>query len=179
MKTLTDALRQDIIYIDYHMDALSHCWELRQGEIVRGHVRKHERNYVDFIVSGQSLSEVLQTKESDMISMIGWTTDTDLEKRTIREFMKQSPSELKSGRTIIYGCSECGNIGCGAITAEIVAEGDKIIWKDFGYENGYFEVDLEDYKNIRPFVFDKKQYFDEFEKIEKEVRSISQKSGYS
>ena len=157
------------------MDTLSHRWELRKGEIVRNEVRKHERNYVDFVVSGQPLSEVFQTKVSDMISMFGWGVNTDYEKRTIKEYLKQEPSELETGRTIIYGCSECGDIGCGAITAEIIHDGDKIIWKDFGYENNYSGFDLENYKHIPPFVFDKEQYEAEFDKIEKELLDIPRK----
>ncbi len=157
------------------MDTLSHRWELRKGEIVGNHVRKHERKYVDFIVSGQSLSELLQTKDYDMISMLGWGMNTDHEKRTIKEFLMQELPELSTGRTIIYGCSECGDIDCGAITAEIIYDGDKIVWKDFGYETNYSGFDLEDYKHILPFVFDKEQYEAEFDKIEKELLDIPRK----
>src|SRR5690606_13449530 len=110
-----------------------------------------------------------------MISMLGWGMNTDYEKGILREFLKQESPELETGRTIIYGCSECGDIGCGAITAEIIDDGDKIIWKDFGYENDYSGFDLEDYRNISPFVFDKKKYFAEFEKIAKELLDIPRK----
>ncbi len=56
------------------MNTLGHRWQIRQGEVVKTHVRKHERKYVDFIVSGQPLSEVFQTNH-EMISMLGWITD--------------------------------------------------------------------------------------------------------
>ena len=160
---------------ELNMDTLTHRWELRRGEVVRSHVRKHKRKYIDFIVSENPLSEILQSKERDMISMLGWGMDTKYEKGILREFLKQESPELETGRTIIYGCSECGDIGCGAITAEIMDDGDKIIWKDFGYENDYSGFDLEDYKNISPFVFDKKKYFAEFEKIAKELLDIPRK----
>jgi hypothetical protein len=157
------------------MDTLSHRWDLRKGEIVKNQIRKHERKYVDFIVSGRPLSEVFKTKENDMISMFGWGINTDYEKRTIKEFIKQESSELETGRTVIYGCSECGDIGCGAITAEIIDLGDKIIWKEFGYENNYSVFDLDDYKHILPFLFDKKEYLEEFEKIARELLEIPRK----
>lgn len=155
-----------------NMDTLTHRWELREGEVVRNRVRKHKRKYVDFIISGTPLSEILQAKERDMISMLGWNSDINYEKSILREFLKQEPPELETGRTIIYGCSECGDIGCGAITSEIIADGDKIIWKNFGYENDYSGFDLEDFRNILPFVFDKKKYFEEFEKIADELLNI-------
>lgn len=157
------------------MDTLSYRWDIRKGEVFKNQTRKHERKYVDFIVSGQPLSDIFQTKDSDMISMFGWATNTDYEKRTLKEFLKQEPAELETGRTIIYGCSECGDIGCGAITAEIVDLDDKIIWKDFGYENNYSGFDLEDYKHIKQFEFDKQQYFAEFEKMSKELAVIPRK----
>ena len=157
------------------MDTLSHRWDIREGEVFKNQTRKHERKYVDFIVSGQPLSDIFQTKESDMISMFGWTTNIEYESRTLKEFLKQEPAELDTGRTIIYGCSECGDIGCGAITVEIVELSNKIIWKDFGYENNYSGFDLEDYKHIQQFEFDKQEYFAEFEKISKELADIPRK----
>ena len=56
-----------------------------------------------------------------------------------------------------------------------VVDGDKIIWKDFGYENDYSGFDLEEFRNISPFVFDKKKYFAEFEIIAKELLDIPRK----
>ena len=157
------------------MDILSHHWDIREGQIDRGQIRKHERKYIDFIVSGKPLSDILQTKSYDMISSLGWEIDTDYEKQIIKEFLKQKPSELATGRTIIYGCSECGDIGCGAITADIVESGDKIIWRDFGYENDYSGFDLENYKHIRQFEFDRQGYIAEFEKIAKELSDTPRK----
>jgi hypothetical protein len=157
------------------MDTLLHRWDLRNQEIVNNQIRKHERLYLDFVVSGQPLSELFHTKESDMISAFGWRLNTDYEKRTIREFLKQKPAELETGRTIIYGCSECFDIGCGAITAEIIDTGDSIIWKDFGYENNYSGFDIEDYKHIEQFEFDKQQYLEAFNNIERELLKIPRK----
>ena len=154
------------------MDTLTHRWDNRQGEVIRDHLHKHERKYVDFIVSGQPLSDIFQTKARDMITMFGWSSNTDYEKRTIKEFLKEEPAELETGRTIIYGCSECGDIGCGAITAEIIEIGDKIVWRNFGYENNYSGFDLEDYKHIPQMEFDKTQYKKEFEKIAAELANI-------
>ncbi len=150
------------------MNTLEHRWQIRQREIVKTHVRKHARKYVDFIVSGQPLSDIFQTNH-EMISMLGWITDVGYEGRIIKEFLKEEPAELETGRTIIYGCSECGDIGCGAITAEILDLGDKIVWRDFGYENNYAGFSLEEYKHIGQFEFDKAEYKNEFDKIAKEL----------
>ena len=73
------------------MDTLSHRWDIREGEVFKNKTRKHQRKYVDFIISGQPLSDIFQTKESDMISMFGWTTNIEYESRTLKEFLKQEP----------------------------------------------------------------------------------------
>ena len=52
-------------------------------------------------------------------------------------------------------CSECGDIGCGAITAIIEITDKTVIWRDFGYENDYSQPDLFNYKEIGPFTFNK------------------------
>src|SRR5882672_6524656 len=56
-------------------------------------------------------------------------------------------------------CYECGDIGCGAVTAMVVRDGQAIVWKDFGYENDYEEkVLLDDYKQVGPYTFDLAEY---------------------
>ena len=62
------------------MDTLSHQWGIREGLIERNQIKKHERKFVDFIVSGEPLSDTLRTKDYDMISMFGWGVNTEYEK---------------------------------------------------------------------------------------------------
>jgi len=75
------------------------------------------------------------------------------------------PSELISGRYSLYVCNECGDIGCGAITAKITKEKDAIIWSDFGYENTLDEVDYLNNDKRQDFYFDYAQYIDNLNKI--------------
>ena len=59
----------------------------------------------------------------------------------------------------MFICSECGDIGCGAVNALVVRDGQAIVWKDFGYENDYEEkVLLDDYKQVGPYTFDLEEY---------------------
>lgn len=157
------------------MDILSHQWKIRHGDVSKKQTIKHERKYIDFVISGQPLSEILHTKERDMISMFGWAFNKEYENRTLKEFIGQAPVELETGRTIIYGCSECGDIGCGAITAEILHLDEKVVWRHFGYENDYSGFDLADFKKIGPFEFAKVEYLNEFKKINSELNSILRK----
>jgi hypothetical protein len=66
---------------------------------------------------------------------------------------------IPGDRRTLFICSECGDIGCGAVTAFLVREGESIVWKDFGFENNYEEnIRLEEYKHIGPYTFNWKQY---------------------
>jgi hypothetical protein len=151
------------------MDILTYNWDIRQGVQNGTQIHKHQRKYIDFIVSGHLLSETFETKNKDMISSFGWSTNIEYENRTIKEFLKQEKTELETGRTILYCCAECGDIGCGAITTEIIETEDKIIWRNFAYENGSEETDFNEYKNICQFEFDKEQYANEFHNISEEL----------
>lgn len=117
-----------------------------------------ERNYFDFIISGKSLSEILDAEKYDLIGIFGWIQNKVYENQQIEEFIGNNKSELKSGRIPLYVCPECGDISCGAITSEIEFNENQIIWKNFGYENEIDEIDFEGFENIGPYIFDKSEY---------------------
>lgn len=154
------------------MDKLSHIWDIRQEEKAGSQINKHKRKYIDFIVSDKPLSEIFKTKNKDMISAFGWSSNIEYENKTLKEFLKQEKAELETGRIILYGCAECFDIGCGAITTEIVETENKIIWRKFAYENNYEEIDFEHYKDIEQFEFDKQQYIQEFNRIKNELSKV-------
>lgn len=59
----------------------------------------------------------------------------------------------------LFTCSECGDIGCGAVTFFLVRHGESTVGKDFEFENNYEEnIRLEEYKYIGPYTFNWKQY---------------------
>jgi hypothetical protein len=65
---------------------------------------------------------------------------------------------------MIYVCPECGDIGCGAITAVIKDYGSSIVWSDFGYETDYGGIG-ETYDQIVPIEFGRADYFSAFSKL--------------
>jgi len=132
--------------------------------IRQGGSNKTERHYLDFIVSGQSLKKLFGREKSDFITPFGWGINEDYTKQVIRSFILEVKSELGSGRVAIYVCPECGHIDCGAITAEIEDHGDKIVWKNFGYETDYNGL-AEEYPEIKPIEFDKQNYLLAFSRL--------------
>ncbi|MBL7931258.1 MAG: hypothetical protein JNL60_05135 [Bacteroidia bacterium] len=137
----------------------------RPGQTLKNGSTQADRKYVDFIVSGQSLGQTFGLPDFDLIGIFGWTENNDEENKQLDEFLGKRSSDLETGRTMFYVCPECGDIGCGAITAKIVMTENKVIWKDFGYENNYNEPTLADYKAILPLEFDKADYVKTLEKL--------------
>ena len=128
-----------------------------------GGSNRTERRYLDFCVSGQSLKKVLGQKGTDLITLFGWGNNRDYDEYILRVFRLQKKSELKSGRIMIYVCPECGDIDCGSITASIQDLGDRIVWRDFGYETDYGGL-KEEYNDIKPVEFERQSYFQAFAK---------------
>jgi hypothetical protein len=74
--------------------------------------------------------------------------------KSVNRVLLKEGADFPDNRRSLFICSECGDIGCGAITARILREGDTIFWKDLGFENTYQEhVDLSTYKELGPFTF--------------------------
>jgi hypothetical protein len=147
------------------MDTLTLEHGHRKGETCINGTTKGDRKYIDFMVSGESLGKLFGLPELDLIGAFGWSDNQEYENQQIDEFLGLVKPELETKRTCLYVCPECGDIGCGALTAKIVVTDTNVIWSDFGYENNYEEPNLTDYKNIGPFIFDKKQYVEAIEAI--------------
>lgn len=122
--------------------------------------KKRQTSFYDFLIDGKSLFEICEMEGADRISPLGWGMNSEYEKSLVKQFLGEEKNEgLESGRIMVFVCAECGDIGCGATTFELKETKNAIIWSDFGDENDYEEgFDLEDYKNIGPFKFEKEEY---------------------
>lgn len=118
------------------------------------------RKYLDFVVSGQSLGNLLKVSDSDKIGVLGWTENIDAEVYQIDEFLGLEKPELETGRTAFYVCPECGDIACGGTTAKIVHADTAVIWSDFGYERSFADTqaDLSSYAHVGPYLFDRERH---------------------
>lgn len=124
-------------------------WRRREGGGGRT-----QRDFLDFIVDGQSLSELV----GDQVSCLGWLVPEQNAKAVRHLLLKESPN-LPNNRNILYICPECGDIGCGAVSLVVERVGDKVIWRDFGYENDYEGIiHREGFEDVGPFTFDRAEY---------------------
>ena len=117
-----------------------------------------ERKYLDFVINGQSLGELLQV--GDMIGCLGWGKP-EYESDMTQILLLKKPSPLETCRVTLYICAECGDIGCGAITAQVEKTSEHFVWSGFGYENYYdpSRLDLQEYTEIGPYLFNKTEYW--------------------
>jgi hypothetical protein len=125
------------------------------------------RSYLDFVIDGQSLYKRLKSRGN--ITLLGWLRPEQHE-AVISELLLLKPTELAENRRELYVCPECGDTGCGSITAVVTKHGDRVIWSDFAH---YVNYSLEsatahtlwrkDYARIGPFAFDAKAYAATFE----------------
>lgn len=116
--------------------------------------------FLDFIVSGQKLSDYLGIKNSKSVTPFGFFDNKKEQQRTLKEFRFQQATRLPGGRVELYICECCGDIGCGAITAKILDRGDKIIWTDFANQTS--EDEIGERINIEQLEFERIDYFKAF-----------------
>src|SRR4051812_7310923 len=91
-----------------------------------------QREYLDFVVDGKPLS--LQIG-GDLITCLGWFVPA-ANAEAVARLMLKGPADLANYRHTLYVCPECGDLACGAITLVIERNGDRIIWRDFAFQNG-------------------------------------------
>jgi hypothetical protein len=113
-----------------------------------------KRQYWDFVVSGESLQKYLR---AGGVTQLGYFPNKSQERTFLRQLRMQEKSELVDRRVEIYVCSECGDIGCGAVTVRIEDHGDRIIWKDFAHQSDPEYVG--ELIDVEPLEFDRESYF--------------------
>jgi len=119
-----------------------------------------DQQYLDYIVSGQSLREYLGIENKSSVTPFGFFPNKEELKRSLKEFRLQQKTYLPGDRIELYICDCCGDIGCGAITAKIIDEGDKIIWTNFANQSRHDEIGQE--IQVEQIEFERQMYFKAF-----------------
>jgi len=126
----------------------------RPGQQLSHGASKTRRLYWDLVVGGKPLSSLLP-QTLDLISPLGWGSP-DFHRRAQAELLLEGPASFSEGRRALLVCPECGDLGCGAISAIIEKRGQLVVWRDFGYQTNYEgtvrTIDLE------PLTFDWDRY---------------------
>jgi hypothetical protein len=131
---------------------------IRAGAQYANGTSKSERHFLDFVVDGRSLWEALG-KRHDMVSILCVEYSADEIAKAVSRLLLNEKADLPNDRRSFFVCSECGDLGCGAITAVVERRGETITWKAFGYENTYEDkIRLDAYNTVGPFTFNATAY---------------------
>lgn len=141
------------------LSLFSFAVEHRHGEKHSDGAYKTARTYLDFVVDGSSLGKLTGSKKQDLVSFLA-TGFTEVEvDKAFRRLLLDQPADLPGNRRSIYVCGECGDVGCGAVTVEILDTDNGIVWRNFGYENNWEnKINFSGLEQIGPFTFQKNQY---------------------
>ncbi|MFD8232296.1 oxidoreductase [Streptomyces sp. NPDC059696] len=121
-----------------------------------GGYRVH-RDFVDFIVDGRPL--LFQLSDLDAVSPLASDVPPAIFTAQVRSLLLESPAPLPDGRYVVYGCPECEDLACGAVTAVIRSDGEDFIWQDFAWQTGdHADLELNGYHGIGPFRFRGPEY---------------------
>lgn len=116
--------------------------------------------FYEFDVDDQTLSSILQV---DLNSLIGIFSLDGADSGYFIAQIGKFTGKLETEKVMLYVCSDCGDLGCGAITAKISFQEKTITWSDFAYENS-IEI-VVSYPQIGPYTFERDTYIDVFKTI--------------
>jgi len=119
-----------------------------------------DRQYLDYIVSGQPLREYLGIKNNSRVTPFGFFQNIKEERKALKEFRLQQKTQLSGNRIELYICECCGDIGCGSITAKIIDSGDKIIWTHFANQSN--PEDIGEEIIVEQIEFERQVYLNAF-----------------
>jgi hypothetical protein len=126
------------------------------GVLANGDYQIH-RDFVDFIVDGRPL--LYQLSDLDAVSPLASDVPPAIFTAQVRSLLLEADAPLPGGRYVVYGCPECEDLACGAVTAVIDREGQDFVWRDFAWQTDeHADLELNGYHGIGPFRFDGAEY---------------------
>ncbi|MFK8905842.1 oxidoreductase [Streptomyces sp. YS-3] len=115
------------------------------------------REFMDFVVDGRPL--LLQLADLDAVSPLAADVPPAVLGAQVRSLLLETEPPLAQGRYVVYGCPECEDLACGAVTAVIERSGDAVVWRDFAWQTGPVpDLVLNGYHGIGPFRFRAEEY---------------------
>ncbi|GAA2284371.1 oxidoreductase [Streptomyces ruber] len=128
------------------------------GVLANGHYQVH-RDFVDFIVDGRPL--LFRLSDLDAVSPLASDVPPAIFTAHVRGLLLEADAPLAGGRHVIYGCPECEDLACGAVTAVVERDGEDYVWRDFAWQTrAEADLALNGYHGIGPFRFQGAEYRD-------------------
>ncbi|MEU6086614.1 oxidoreductase [Streptomyces sp. NPDC047085] len=126
------------------------------GVLADGGYQVH-RDFVDFVVDGRPL--LFRLSDLDAVSPLASDVPPAIFTAHVRGLLLEAEPPLPDGRFVIYGCPDCEDLGCGAVTAVIERDGEDYIWRDFVWQTDeHADMERNGYHGIGPFRFHGPEY---------------------
>jgi len=120
---------------------------------------KARRRFLDFAIDGRALYPDIRQRGLDCITPL-WVDDDkarDAAVEAVRRLLTEIDGDAPDGRVTVYGCAECGDLGCGAATVRIKVGDDAITWSDWGWQTNYSD-EVDRLQGMEDMTFDRAQY---------------------
>ncbi|MFJ5260219.1 oxidoreductase [Streptomyces sp. NPDC088387] len=130
---------------------------MRAGGVLSDGGYQVHRDFVDFIVDGRPL--LFQLSDLDAVSPLASDVPPAIFTAQVRSLLLEAEAPLPGGRYVVYGCPECEDLACGAVTAVIERDHDDYVWRDFAWQTEpLVDRELNGYHGIGPFRFRGDEY---------------------
>lgn len=98
--------------------------------------RRPESHYLDFLIGGHRLAHSLPIGP-DMTTLLNRAWLPSVEGSVMELLGRRPTAGLDIGRIFLFVCGECGDLGCGAVTAAIEVGAERTTWSQFAWESGF------------------------------------------
>lgn len=129
----------------------------RAGGVLADGGHQLHRDFLDFVVDGRPL--LLRLSDLDAVSPLAADVPPAIFTAQVRGLLLQTGAPLPGGRFVLYGCPECADLACGAVTAVIERDGDDYVWRDFAWQTDtHADLEFNGYHGVGPFRFHGPEY---------------------
>jgi hypothetical protein len=130
---------------------------MRAGSVLADGGYQVHRDFLDFVVDGRPL--LFQLSDLDAVSPLASDVPPAIFTEQVRSLLLEAEAPLPGGRYVVYGCPDCADLACGAVTAVIERDGDDYVWRDFAWQTSdHADLDLNGYHGTGPFRFRGEEY---------------------
>ncbi|WP_330336685.1 oxidoreductase [Streptomyces sp. NBC_00557] len=130
---------------------------IRAGGVLADGGYQLHRDFMDFVVDGRPL--LFRLSDLDAVSPLASDVPPAIFTAQVRALLLEAEPPLPDGRFVIYGCPECADLACGAVTAVIRRDGEDYIWRDFAWQTDeHADLELNGYHGIGPYRFRGAEY---------------------
>ncbi len=113
----------------------------------RSEITTRTIKFLDWTIDGRPLREIVRYQDglpSDTTGMRGdWPAEYTRQSLAVLLDVSAGGPEVRmdDGRIALLYCLACGDLGCGALTAQVVTGPETVEWRDIGWQNDYEPFD--------------------------------------